>query len=118
MKTFLDPVVSLETAKLISSEAYTYPVEYVYKDGILIDYNIVQDYTDSYLAPSLGMFLRFLRDERNINIIPKLIQPDKWTSEICIISENSLNSFDPGITGNSWEDVVEKTIKYIYDEQD
>ncbi len=114
MKSMLDTVISEETAKLFNKETYTYPVEYSWVNGKLIDVNLLKGDEESYEAPSLCMVMKFLRDERGIIITPSPLPGNRWMSEIFIQDSGKLISSGRIVCGDSWEEVVEEQIKNIY----
>lgn len=118
MKSDIDTVISKETAKLFSKENYTYPIEYCWLDNRLLDINIIMEEDEDRIlkAPSLSMILKFLREKRGIIITPTPLPGNKWISEVYIQENGKLILQDNPVYGNSWEEVVEKQIKNIYDE--
>ena len=117
MKSDLDIVISKETAKLFSKENYTYPVEYCWLENRLLDINIVTEEEENRIlkAPSLSMILKFLREKRRIIITPTPLPGNKWMSEVYIRNNEKLIIQDNPIYGETWEEVVEKQIKSIYE---
>ena len=117
MKSIIDQVISKETAKLFYKENYTYPVEYIWVGDKLISFGLLSGEKEYYLAPSLCMVLKFLREERGIFIDTTPFSKKSWMSEIKLIENNRVIVTGEVILGKSWEEVVEKQIQKIYEDE-
>ena len=118
MKSIIDQVISKETAKLFYKENYTYPVEYIWIDDHLISLGLLSGREkEFYPAPSLCMVLKFLREERGIFIDTTPFSKKSWMSEIKLIENNRVIVTGEVVLGKSWEEVVEKQIQKIYEDE-
>lgn len=119
MKSIIDQVISKETAKLFYKENYTYPVEYVWVEDRLISsgLGLLTGNNEYYPAPSLCMVLKFLREERGIFINTTPFSKNSWMSEIKLLEDNRVIVTGEIVLGKSWEEVVEKQIQKIYEDE-
>lgn len=118
MKSIIDQVISKETAKLFCKENYTYLVEYIWVgDKLTSSLDLLSREKEYYLAPSLCMVLKFLREERGIFINTTPFSKKSWMSEIKLIENNRVIVTGEIVLGKSWEEVVEKQIQKIYEDE-
>lgn len=63
------------------------------------------------------MVLKFLREERGIFIDITPFSKNSWMSEIKLLENNRVIITGEIVLGKSWEEVVEKQIQKIYEDE-
>lgn len=118
-----DEYVKFETAKLLKEKGFCeeniycyYQGEYendntdVWRGECKFNWNI---YDDSYSAPTQQMACRWLREEKEIHILPEISEVKQNPKYYCIIWKTStLESFIVDLF-DSYEDAVEAALKYV-----